>query len=141
VWASFCLLEIPVMLGYCSLMDNLLNTPDSSTARAKWPETLVQMLDGTQATLIRHGMQEEQAEQVALSIIHDHATTFGGCQYYLPKGDELKRAIRDREIYKMAGRVDVAILAQRYNLSMKQIWEIQCNQRALHIRKIQPDLF
>lgn len=122
-------------------MDNPLNTPDNSTARTKWPETLVQMLDGVHATLLRIGMSEEQAEQASLTIIHDHAQNFGGCQYYLPKGDELKRALRDREIFRLAGRVDVAVLAQRYNLSMKQIWEIQRTQRALHINKIQPSLF
>ncbi|WP_028489022.1 Mor transcription activator family protein [Thiothrix lacustris] len=122
-------------------MDNLLTTPDSSTARSKWPETLVQMLDGVHATLLRIGMDDERAAQVSLTIVHDHANNFGGCQYYLPKGDELKRALRDREIYRLAGKTDVAVLAQRYNLSMKQIWEIQRAQRTLHINKIQPSLF
>lgn len=121
-------------------MDNLLSTCDSKTARAKWTGTLVQMLDSIQATLMRLGMKEEQAAQTALAIVYDHATNFGGIQYYLPKGDELKRALRDREIYRLAGKTDVAVLAQRYNLSTKQIWEIQRTQHALHIKKIQPAL-
>ena len=71
----------------------------------------------------------------------EQARLFGGMQIYLPKGNELTRALRDREIYRQAGRIDIAILARQHNLSMKQIWEIQRTQRELHIQRIQPTLF
>ena len=126
------------MVRYMNTQAN--QQPDTNTARAKWPETLVQMLDCVQATLLRHGFDDDRAEQVAMSVVHDHAANFGGCQYYLPKGDEVRRALRDRDIYQQAGKVDVAVLAQRHHLSMKQIWEIQRTQRQLHIKKNKPTL-
>ena len=113
---------------------------DFNTAKHRWPAMLVQLLDNAVTTATQCGLNTEQAEQLALAIISNQAKLFGGLQVYLPKGDDLARAMRDREIYKQAGRVDVATLARQHNISMKQIWEIQRTQRALHIKSIQPTL-
>lgn len=118
--------------------------PPSNTtadARQKWPELLVQMLDCAQRTGQRLGLDESDAERFAYEFIRDQAREIGGCQVYIPKGDALDRALRDREIYQQAGRVAVETLAQRHNLSMKQVWEIQRRQRELHIRTVQVPLF
>ena len=112
-----------------------------NTARHKWPEILVQLLDNAARTITQCGVDAEKAEQLALEVVREQAMLFGGMQIYLPKGDDLKRALRDREIYRQAGRIDIAILARQHNLSMKQIWEIQRTQRELHIQRIQPTLF
>lgn len=117
-----------------------MNTDIINTARHKWPEILVQLLDNATQTIARYGVDDEKAEQLAMAVVGEQARLFGGMQIYLPKGDELTRALRDREIYKQAGRVDVAILARHYNLSMRQIWVIQQAQRELHIQRIQPAL-
>lgn len=113
----------------------------TETARKKWPELLVQLLDCARATAIRIGLTEEQAEQFAYELIRDQANQIGGMQVYIPKGEVLDRAIRDHEIYQQSGRVAPEVLAQRYKLSMKQIWEIQRTQRQLHIKQVQVPLF
>ena len=118
-----------------------MTTDIIDTARRKWPEILVQLLDNAAQTIAQCGVDPEKAEQLAMEVVREQAMLFGGMQIYLPKGNELTRALRDREIYRQAGRVDVAILARRHNLSMKQIWEIQRTQRELHIQRIQTTLF
>ena len=118
-----------------------MTTDIIDTARHKWPEILVQLLDNAARTITQYGVDPEKAEQLAMEVVRGQAMLFGGMQIYLPKGDDLKRALRDREIYRQAGRIDVAILARQYNLSMKQIWEIQRTQRELHIQRIQTTLF
>ncbi len=119
-----------------------MTTDIINTARHKWPEILVQLLDNAAQTIARSGgITPEKSELMAMEVVGEQAKLFGGQQIYLPKGDELTRALRDREIYKQAGRVDVAILARRYNISMRQVWLIQQTQRELHIQHIQPVLF
>lgn len=109
-------------------------------ARHKWPALLIQMLDSGAESAQQCGLDSHKAEEVTMTTLSNYTLLFGGLQIYLPKGDAFRRALRDREIYKQAGRTDVAILAQRYNLSMKQIWEIQRTQYKLHIQRVQPSL-
>lgn len=116
-------------------------TNSSNDARHKWPELLVQLLDAAADSARQCGLGNEMAEELAMTIISNQAKLFGGLQVYIPKGEILKRALRDREIYKQARHVDVESLARRYDLSMKQIWEIQRTQRKLHIQQVQPSLF
>jgi Mor family transcriptional regulator len=137
----FYALEITSMFAYCSLMNTPPQSSITETARKKWPELLVQLLDCARATALRMGLAEEQAEQFAYELIRDQANQIGGMQIYIPKGEVLDRAIRDREIYQQAGRTSPEELAQRYKLSMKQIWEIQRTQRQLHIKQTQGSLF
>ncbi|MCB1621886.1 MAG: hypothetical protein KDI44_14250 [Thiothrix sp.] len=101
----------------------------------------MQLLDCATATGQRLGMPDEQAERYALETVRDMAALLGGCQFYLPKGEALGRALRDREIYRLAGRVSAEALAQRYQLSMKQVWQIQREQTALHVKDVQRVLF
>lgn len=106
----------------------LMNTNRSN----KWPDLLVQMLDASSQTVQSLGIDAELSEKIALSTIRSFADLFGGLQVYLPKGEALNRALRDREIYQQAGKVSASTLAHKYNLSMKQIWEIQRKQKNIH---------
>ena len=102
----------------------------------KWPELLVQMLDITSQTVQSLGVDAELSEKIALSTIRSFADLFGGLQVYLPKGEALNRALRDREIYQQTGKVSVSTLAHKYKLSSKQIWEIQRKQKIIHTTPI-----
>lgn len=115
-------------------------TNNSNDARHKWPELLVQLLDAAVDSAQQCGLDAEKAEELAMAIIGNQAKLFGGLQIYIPKGEILKRALRDREIYRLAQRGNVESLAKQHNLSMKQIWEIQRTQRKLHIQQVQPNL-
>ena len=100
--------------------------------KSKWPDLLVKMLDAASQEVQSFGLDAELSEKIAVSTIREFSKLFGGLQVYLPKGAALNRALRDREIYQQAGKVSASTLAHKYNLSMKQIWEIQRKQKNIH---------
>lgn len=87
-------------------------------------------------SLLRNHVDHGHAKPLAAKIVHELATTFGGMQLYFPKPAVIDRAARDAEIYSLAGKMPIPELAQRYKLSMKQIWEIQRKQKTVHQKKI-----
>ena len=69
------------------------------------------------------------------------ANYLGGRPVYLPRGDALKRALRDRRIWRDSGKVSPDDLATREGLCMQQVYKIIGEMRALEKRRRQPGLF
>lgn len=110
-----------------------------TTYNNQWPELLKYLADIIQAELDQHSPQA-QNDQLSHQLVSAIASKLGGGQFYLPKGDALKRALRDAEIYRLSSKVPTEELARKYNLSMKQVWEIAAKQQAKHIQNVQPTL-
>ncbi len=129
-------------------MSNTLPEPthdvtDEPEMRALWPQALVDMLDVIAASLARELGDQEQARRLAALAIRELAHYFGGRMTYLPRGDRLERALRDKAIWDAhdGRRTSVLELAARYRLTEQQIYAILREQRALHVRRVQPGLF
>jgi Mor family transcriptional regulator len=106
-----------------------------------WPTLLAELVDVLRATFQRRGRDEQQAiadAQHAAAAIGEY---LGGRQCYLPRGDRLRDALRDRRVFLEYKGVNKAELAQRYGLTERRIEQIYAEQRAIHVRRIQPDLF
>ena len=117
-------------------------TPDlPNIARDRWPADLVALLD-VAAHALAESMPEEQAEHVATTVMAAIARYHGGRMFYLPKGQGLARFLRDREIYRQYkhSRSSILQLVEQYRLSEQAVYSIIDEQRALHIRRIQPSL-
>ncbi|MEW5838364.1 MAG: Mor transcription activator family protein [Pseudomonadota bacterium] len=106
-------------------------------ARHQWPAALVDLLD-VAAQSLKGQMPEEQAERVATTVIAAIANYHGGRQFYLPKGQGLERAMRDREIYRdyKHTRESVLQLAEQYRLTEQAVYKIIEEQRALHKKRL-----
>jgi len=108
---------------------------------AKWPANLAAMVDVLHATLRDRGHDDDaaldDAEHCAIAI----AEYQGGRNYYLPTGKRLKDFVRDRAIYLASNGRNKAELALRYGLTERRVEQIVAEQRAIHLRKIQPQLF
>lgn len=106
-----------------------------------WPSMLAELVDVLRASFQRRGRSEEEAiaeaQHAALAI----GEYLGGRQIYLPRGDRLKEWLRDRAIYLEYRGVNKDELARRYGLTDRRIEQIAAEQRAVYIRRIQPDLF
>ncbi|WP_157890267.1 Mor transcription activator family protein [Marinobacterium aestuarii] len=67
----------------------------------------------------------------------------GGRHVYIPKGDRIREAVRDVELFR--DRHDRGILpdelASRYKISTQHVYRIIKEQRSLHMKKVQPALF
>lgn len=113
-----------------------IEAPDSA-----WPKTLAEYMDVLRATFQRLGASDAQAldyaEQGVLALGH----YCGGRNRYLPTGDRLQIAARDRRIYMEYNGRNKHELAARYHTTTRRIEQIAAEQRVIYIRRIQPELF
>lgn len=119
--------------------DSLEQAGVDDVPEERWAQTLVHMVQVTEACLRRSRVQEPEA--VARAVVLELANYFGARQWYLPRGDRLRIALRDAEIYRRAKRGNIEALALEYGLNVIQVYRIVRQQKALHIAKIQGRLF
>jgi len=108
----------------------------------RWPKAMAEMVDVLSASAIRQGVaaKKEDADHLARFVVVTLGHHFGGRQIYLPKGDILDAAIRDKKIWQEFNGKNVVQLAIKYKLSEVAIYKILSQQRALHRAKVQPSL-
>ncbi|WP_296280584.1 Mor transcription activator family protein [Pseudoxanthomonas sp.] len=128
------------LLGMPTDLDLASGALDAVPA-TKWAQGLVQLIEVQEATFQRLGVDEAEAFRLARAATLAIAEFHGGRQWYLPRGDDLATALRDAEIYRRARRGNIQDLAREYQLTDQHVWRIVRQQRALHLRKIQGDLF
>lgn len=107
----------------------------------KWPKLLAEMVDVVEAALRRRGTGEERSGELARVAIGALAEYHGGGSFYLPMGESLKAALRDDAIWRAFGRTPVAEIARHHGISLQHCYRVIAEQRALHGRRAQPDLF
>lgn len=118
-------------------------------AAERWPRQYAELTDIFADELVGGPLRlpEARARLVAQALMARAAREYQGTrQLYVPKGDALERAIRDTKIWaEHDGTVDgptgIDALAVRYRMTAVRIWQILREQRQLHLRRIQPDLF
>lgn len=94
-----------------------------------WEGTLGELLDLVTGTLERRGIGSARGH--AAAVVIELGRAMGG--RYLPKGDDVARAVRDAQIWRdYRGRpADVDALARRWKVSTIRIYQILAAQRAL----------
>lgn len=129
--------EIP--LGEVTLAEALAAGIDAP--REKWARTLAYMVDVLCATFQRAQLDEDSALDLAQRGVIALAESQGGRPIYLPRGEALRNAVRDRLIYRLANRNNIEALAQRFDVSVRRIEQIVAEQHALHLSRVQGRLF
>ncbi|CAJ1870413.1 hypothetical protein HLBENOHH_02858 [Aeromonas dhakensis] len=122
------------------LIDRLDQIP-ASELTAKWPKALSELVDVLACELARGGMVPEQAKAQARKLALVQAHYMGGRAYYIPTGDHLKAALRDRAIWDEFNGRNIDQLARKHSLSVPQTYAVVAEQRELTRRRNQPDLF
>lgn len=116
---------------------DLDRVPVDAELRARWPQALIDM-----HAVIEHALANlPGAADRATDVTRALAKYFGGVQWYLPQGEQLEIALRDRTIWRKFNGRNAHLLALEYKLSQQQIYTVCERQRQLHLKKIQPDLF
>lgn len=124
-----------------ALIDRLDEVPDD-TLRRKWPALLAALLDVLDSELQRNKVSQEDARRLSRKQAAAIAAYLGGRNYYLPVGETLFTALRDDEIFeKWFNGADIESLRREYGLAQMQIYHVIKQQRQLHRRRNQPDLF
>lgn len=127
-------------LGF-EIPDDALERLQDPEILKKWPQGLTDMLMVIEAAHRRAGDDEETARARAFRAVRALAQFAGGRSFYVPKGDQLDRALRDREIWELHDGTNITELASRYHLTEVQIYSIIAEQRKLARARMQPDMF
>lgn len=118
------------------LVDRLDQIPVTELT-AKWPKALAELVDVLACELGRSGMSAEQAMAQARKLALVQAHYMGGRAYYIPTGDHLKAALRDRAIWDEFNGRNIDALARKHGLSVPQTYAVVAEQRGLARKRIQ----
>lgn len=108
---------------------------------SRWPRVLAQLADVVELQL--RGAIPDDVERLtaATRIVVGIAQYQGGRSVYLPRGDALKTALRDREIYHLSTKGwPIPRLMQRYGLTERRLYAVIQEQTRLEIDRLQPSL-
>lgn len=122
------------------LVDRLDQIP-ASELTAKWPKALSELVDVLACELARGGMAQEQAKAQARKLALVQAHYMGGRAYYIPTGEHLKAALRDRAIWDEFNGRNIDALARKHGLSVPQTYAVIAEQRQLMKCRMQYALF
>lgn len=107
----------------------------------RWAPMLASMVAVLENTYGRLGLEKEQAAKLATAGVLAQAEYVGGRMFYLPRGDRLRRALRDAEIFHRANGRNIQILAAEFGITDIQVYRICKQQRNLLLAKVQGRLF
>lgn len=116
---------------------------EDPTVSARWEGSLKEMVELAELELLKKLPEKpEAAPEIARAVVFSICSTMGGSVIYLPRGEALKRAMRDAEIYRewLDAGAQPHTLVRKYRLSSAIIYGIIKRQRSLH-RQNGPDLF
>ncbi|MFJ2712214.1 Mor transcription activator family protein [Pseudomonas sp. NPDC087346] len=109
----------------------------------RWEGTIKEMVEIAEAEL-RGKLQDrpDGVPEIARAVVFAICNTMGGAVVYLPRGDSLKKAMRDAAIYRDWRDLNIqpTDLVRKYGLASPTIYDIIARQRVLH-RRNEPDLF
>ena len=91
--------------------------------------------------LEKHGVSKEKAELMARDICDQLRLTFGGQQFYFPKGKELDAIIKHHEIYKRFNGSNQVALAKEFDMAVPHIYRVLKKIHKEEVEKRQPNLF
>lgn len=106
-----------------------------------WPGDLVELAEVIRAQLKHEGVDDEAIYQQVERVLLAMSFLCGGRNYYLPKGDRIKNALRDKRIYDAFAGNNHRELSRQYKLSEQKIYEVIRAQTQLHRSRIQHNLF
>lgn len=112
------------------------------TVLSRWEGSLREMVEIAEAALRNSHGDSERVPEMARQVVFAICDTMGGSVIYLPRGELLKKAMRDAAIYHewRHGSAQPAQLVRKHRLALQTIYDIIARQRALH-RQREPDLF
>ena len=121
--------------------EDALEHMQSPEIRAKWPKALADLVSVIEAGHLRAGDAPEIAQRRAFITVRALSHYAGGRQLYMPKGEVLERALRDRQIWAKYKGNNVDDLVDEFGLTVQKVYSILAEQRELHRQRIQPSLF
>lgn len=118
----------------------IMDSESGEANSAKWPQTLVDYVQVLERLYRRHGKNEIDAFKLAAASVLELAEFRGGKVEYLPNGDAIRIALKHAEIYRRCNGRNQEALSEEFDMSVIHVYRIYRQQRALHMKKVQPAL-
>ena len=125
------------MLGLPEDPESLIDKDLGGVPESKWAPMLANILSVLEVTYQRKGMDPASAFSLASASTVALADYLGGRSAYIPRGDRLKLALRDAEIYRRARGGNIEQLAVEFKLTTITIYKIIKDQGRLYRAKVQ----
>jgi len=109
--------------------------------KARWPQRLIELYDVLFAYARKAGFDDEAAARDASARAVLIADYLGGSVVYLPRGDALRKAVRDSEAYHRHDGPNTEQLAREYGISTTQFYGLLARERRRRTRVLQGKLF
>lgn len=103
----------------------------------KYPEVLVDLRDDLEELLTDHGVEAEEAKQVAFAATEKLREKWSGMAVYIPKARDWILSQRDLEIYRRYNGDNLQWLCREYQLTEQRLYQIIAKVRAEQIKKRQ----
>lgn len=107
----------------------------------KWAPLLADLLRVVEAYCKRRKMPDDQAWAVASELVVEISNYLGGRFTYLPRGDTLKTALLHADLWRRWKGNNLRELSDQSGYSEPHLYRILREQRRLHVRKLQGQLF
>lgn len=105
--------------------------------KVRWPEDMRQLYDLLTADLESAGIDKS----LAITQLNSICKTFGGMQFYLPRGEALSNMILKFSVWNDFKGDNVRELTRKYDMSENHVYRIVKMMRAREIKRRQPNLF
>lgn len=92
--------------------------------RSKAPEFLADLIDFTKCVLVKHGIEEVNATQIANDVSKQMCAEWGGQLIYFPYWLRMELSERDRKIYEEFNGHNHHELSRKHTLSIQAIYRI-----------------
>jgi Mor family transcriptional regulator len=106
----------------------------STGSRHAWPVLLEEMADVVERVLAHHRIDTNR-RHLALEIMLSMGDHFGGRQFYIPRGESIRRERRDHQIFLRLGPEKASSLAAEFRLSEATVYRIAKQQHAAQRKK------
>lgn len=101
----------------CDPVDLLERGGDVLADKSRWPQRLVELYDVLFAYARKAGFDDEATARDASARAVLIADDLGGSVVYLPRGDALRKAVRDSEAYRRHDGRNTDALAREYGMT------------------------
>lgn len=119
------------------ILDNINQAMECDDCKV-WPSIVVDLFKIVKLKYQKQGIEDIKVTLETTLALIDY---LGGMQVYVPKGERLRKHIRNMEIYYRFNGQNVRELARQFEQTEQSIYRILAEQKRLHIKRKQPDLF
>ncbi len=120
--------------------ERLIGADLSDVPAEKWEKSVVEAIEVGEAELVSRGLAQEAAFEQASAVVLAISEFRGGRLFYWPKGERLRIALRDAGRYRRFNGRNIDQLVEETGINVIHMYRILRHQRALHVRRIQPEL-